>query len=262
MSIITLTTDFGLKDGYVGVVKGVILGICPPVRIIDLSHFIAPQNVLEAALTLGRTARFFPAGTVHVAVVDPGVGTIRRPIAARIGEQYFIGPDNGIFSVVLKQADDEGWKYAFRHLDDPAFWLKEVSNVFHGRDIFAPCAAHLASGVPFEQLGSPMEDPIRLRIPEPRKTAQGWQGEVLHVDSFGNLATNITAEMVGMSTNMKVRCGGAVISGIVRAYGERQTGELVALEDSAGLLSIAVVNGSAAQRLKANLGTLVEITYS
>lgn len=261
MPLITLLTDFGLKDGYVGVLKGVILGIAPQVRIIDISHFISPQNVLEGALTLGRTTRFFPAGTVHIVVVDPGVGTIRRPLAARIGDHYYISPDNGSLSVVLKQAEKDGLPSAFYQLDRPEYWLPEVSNVFHGRDIFAPAGAHLASGVPIEDLGSPIDDAIRLTIPEPVKTKTGISGVVLHVDAFGNLATNISAEMIGRSTNMKVHISGATIQGIVRAYGDKQAGELVALGDSAGMLSIAVVNGSAALRLKAGLGTPVELTY-
>ncbi|MGB2909095.1 MAG: SAM-dependent chlorinase/fluorinase [Anaerolineales bacterium] len=162
MSTITLLTDFGLKDGNVGVMKGVIWGITPDVHIADLSHHISPQNVHEAALVLRRAAPYFPDGTVHVVVVDPGVGTERRPIAAQLGNHYFIGPDNGVVTMLLEHIEAEGFPISFIHLNKPQHWLPEVSSVFHGRDIFAPAAAHLAAGVTLTELGDPIDDPIRL----------------------------------------------------------------------------------------------------
>ena len=154
MRVITLTTDFGLRDGYAGVLKGVIWKIAPEVKIADISHLISPQNVMEGALTLGRAAAYFPEGTIHVGVVDPGVGTSRRAIAARLGLQYFVGPDNGLFTVLLEQAEGKQEKIEVFHLNRPEFWLSSISNVFHGRDIFAPTAAHLGQGVRLESMGT------------------------------------------------------------------------------------------------------------
>src|SRR3972149_2437787 len=146
MSVITLMTDFGIKDGNVGVMKGVIWGIAPDVQISDLSHTIQAQNIREAGFILARSVPYFPKGTIHVAVVDPGVGTQRRPMAARIGDWFFVGPDNGLITMWLEHAEKENWTSEFVHLDRPEYWLPVVSHVFHGRDIFSPAAAHLARG--------------------------------------------------------------------------------------------------------------------
>jgi S-adenosyl-L-methionine hydrolase (adenosine-forming) len=176
MKFITLLTDFGLRDGYVGVMKGVIYGIAPHAQIADISHTISPQNILEGSLALGRVASFFPPGTVHIAVIDPGVGTARRPIAARIGAHYFIGPDNGLFTVVLERAERSGDHIALVHLDRPRFWLPNVSNVFHGRDIFSPVGAHLANEIPLEDVGTPIENIARLELPRVEQSQQGFRG--------------------------------------------------------------------------------------
>ncbi len=148
MTVITLLTDFGLRDGYSGVMKGVIWKIAPQVQIADISHTIKPQNIFQGALALARTAPFFPSGTIHVAVVDPGVGTQRRPIGLRLGEYYFVGPDNGLFTLVIEHAESLGVVIQVFHLNQTTYWLPEVSRVFHGRDIFSPVAAHLARGIP------------------------------------------------------------------------------------------------------------------
>ena len=153
MPVITLTTDFGEKDGFTGVLKGVIWGICPDAQIADITHSISPQNVLEGALALWRAAPFFPAGTVHIAVVDPGVGTNRRPMAARLGDYFYVGPDNGLFTPMIEDARNNNQVVEFVHLDKPKFWLKNVSHTFHGRDIFAPVGAHLANGIFNHQVG-------------------------------------------------------------------------------------------------------------
>ena len=163
MSIITLLTDFGLKDGNVGVMKGVILGIAPQVQIVDLSHLIQAQDILEAGLILRRSAPFFPAGTIHVVVVDPGVGTQRRPIVGWIGQQFFVGPDNGTITMLVEYGRTHNFEMGFIHLDRPNLWLERVSHVFHGRDIFAPVAANLANGVSLGELGTPILDPVLLR---------------------------------------------------------------------------------------------------
>jgi len=259
LSVITLITDFGLKDGNVGVMKGVIWGIAPHAQIADLSHLIQPQNVREAALILLRSAPYFPAGTVHLVVVDPGVGTSRRPLAAEIGTQRYVGPDNGILSLWLERAEADGSPVEMIHLDRPQYWLPEVSHVFHGRDIFSPTAAHLANGVPLRQLGSPLTEPVRLQLPQPVRTRSGWMGEVIHIDHFGNIATNLRREQLGQPADLVMRLCGVEIHGMVRTFGERPVGDLVALYGSTGNLIASVVNGSAAERLRARVGDPVEV---
>lgn len=261
MCFITLLTDFGLKDVYVGVMKGVIWSIAPQAQIADITHLIHPQNVLEGALALGRAAPYFPSGSLHLAVVDPGVGTARRPIAARLGDQAFVGPDNGLCTVLVNQARQAGAPVQFVHLNQPRYWLPEISNVFHGRDIFAPVAAHLANGVPLEALGSPIDDAHLLPLPKPERTAQGWHGQVLWVDNFGNLSTNLGSQHLSGREPVVVRIAGREIHGLVKTFGERQPGELVAMLDSSGMLSICTVNGSAASQLGAHFGAGVEIIH-
>ncbi len=259
MKFIALLTDFGLRDGYPGVMKGVILGIAPDAQIADISHNIAPQNVLEGALALARVAPFFPQNTIFVGVVDPGVGTSRRPIAARLGRQFFVGPDNGLCSVLRERVEKQGQTVHFVHLDQPRYWLPEISNVFHGRDIFSPVAAHLANGIPLEQVGSPIHDPIQLELPAVQQLPNGWRGEVIMVDHFGNLATNLQREQVDTVANPLVRIAGVEIQGLVRTFGERPAGELIALIGTQNDLVISVVNGDAARQLNAGVGEKVEI---
>jgi S-adenosylmethionine hydrolase len=261
MRLITLMTDFGLKDGNIGVIKGVILGIAPQAQMVDISHLIPPQDVAEAALILLRAVPYFPPETVHIVVVDPGVGTARRPMAARIGRQFFVGPDNGVITLLLEYAEQHDWPVAFFHLNQPHFWLPEVSHVFHGRDIFAPTAAHLANGKTLAELGSPISDPVRLALPKPKHTSSGWQGEVIHVDHFGNAATNIRAEhLAGVDpSQITVRLGNMTITGLVRTFGERPPGDVVALFGSTGNLIISVVNGSAAGQLGVKVGNSVQV---
>jgi hypothetical protein len=259
MTIITLMTDFGLKDGNVGVMKGVITAIAPRVQIIDLSHLISPQNIAEAALILSRSAPYFPPGTIHLGVVDPGVGTRRRPMAARINSQFYVGPDNGTPSLLFDRLVSRGESIECIHLTQSQFWLQPVSHVFHGRDIFAPVAAHLANGMPLSAFGEPFQDPLRLDLPQPHRTPDGWSGQIIHIDHFGNLSTNLGIEQQGMHQNLSVIFKGAAIDGLVKTFGERPPGTLVALFGSTGSLIISVVHGSASQRLEARLGEPVEI---
>ncbi len=281
MSIISLMTDFGIKDGNVGVMKGVILGIAPAAQLVDLSHMVAAQNIREAALILARSAPFFPAGTVHVVVVDPGVGTHRRPLAARIGTQLYVGPDNGTITLLLERAAQENWTTEFVHLDKPAFWLPDVSHVFHGRDIFAPCAAALANGTTLPEIGTPVNNPVRITLPRPERTADGLQGELIHIDHFGNAASNIRIEdvlawltgeqklslpadekslrgainrVVGSSARFTARVAGVEMEGIISTFGERAPGQAVALFGSTGNLIASVVNGSFAAEYDAKVG--------
>jgi S-adenosylmethionine hydrolase len=258
MAIVTLTTDFGLKDGFVGIMKGVIWSICPEARLADISHEIQPQNILEAAWALQRAYSFFPPKTVHLAVVDPGVGTDRRAIAARLGEHYFVAPDNGLFTPILEAIEKQGGEIKFTHLTNPKYWLPQVSQTFHGRDVFAPVAAHLANGVPLEELGEAIHDPVRLSLPKPEKTSRGWTAHIVGIDHFGNLATDLPAAAV-IGHEVIFHLVGREVRGLVQSYGEQPTGELVALINSAGFLEFAIVNGSAARALGASVGDLVEV---
>jgi S-adenosylmethionine hydrolase len=258
--MITLLTDFGLKDGYAGILKGVIWTIAPKVKIVDLSHVISPQAVIEGALTLARCVPYFPPGSVHIAVIDPGVGTSRRPIAGQIGAHYFVGPDNGIFSLLIEAARLTGETVDFYALDQPAYWLPTISHVFHGRDIFAPVGAHLANGVTLERFGTKISDPVTLHVPKPVRSESGWTGEVIHVDNFGNLATNITADQLAPLGQVEIQIAGKTMLGVALAFGDRGVGEAVALIDSSGWLSLAIVNGSAAQSWNAGVGAAVKVT--
>ncbi len=242
-----------------GVMKGVIWGIAPGVLIADLSHNISPQNVHEACLILARSAPYFPPGTIHVVVVDPGVGTSRRPIAARLGKQYFVGPDNGIITLLMERLQAEGKPVEFVHTDKPEYWLSEVSHVFHGRDIFSPVAAHLANGVNLNKLGTSITDPVLLALPQPQRTANGWLGEIIHIDHFGNISTNILKAQLGEPATVQVRICGVSIDGLVHTFGERSPGDLVALYGSTGNLIVSEVNGSAAMRLDAAIGDKVKV---
>ncbi len=259
MTIISMTTDFGLQDGFVGVMKGIILGIAPQAQIVDLSHQVPPQNVSQGAYLLRRHAQYFPAGSVHLAVIDPGVGTQRRPLAARLGGQYFVAPDNGLLYPLMQAVGQSQQEARFVHLDQERYWLPQVSRTFHGRDIFAPAAAYLALGVPLQELGSVIDDPQALQLPEPQPTSSGWQAHVTSIDRFGNLAIDLPAGHIVNPAAMLIQIGGVQITGLVHTYGDRQVGELVALSDSAGYLEIAEVNGSAARRLNAEVGDLVEV---
>jgi hypothetical protein len=258
-TIVTIMTDFGLRDGYVGVMKGIILGIAPDARIVDITHLVSPQNVHEAAVTFNRSAPYFPEGTIHICVVDPGVGTARRPIAARIGLQRFVGPDNGIITYLVMRAKREDWPIEIVHLDQSRYWRPEISNVFHGRDIFAPVAAHLANGAILADVGTPIDDPVLLPVSSPERTAAGWRGAVMHVDHFGNVATTIRAEDLAGLGDVIVRVGGVEVRGLVRTFGERAPGDLIAFVSSHGELALAVVNGNAGQRLGVRVGDPVEV---
>lgn len=252
---ISLLTDFGLSDEYVGVMKGVIWGIAPDAAIADISHAVPPQNVLHGALLLGRAYRYFPSGSIHLAVVDPGVGTARRGIALRVGGHTFVGPDNGLFTVPLSS----GEPFAAVSLDNPAYRLPAVSRTFHGRDVFAPAAAYLSNGIPLVELGEPVSDPVKLDIPRPLRIANVWRAQVLLVDAFGNLITNLSEADLQGQTVAEIRSQGQVIRGVEVTFGSRRPGELLAMFDSSGSLSLCVVNGSAAERLGAIAGAAVEV---
>jgi S-adenosylmethionine hydrolase len=259
MPILTLTTDFGSKDGFVGTLKGVIWSICPEAQIADISHEISPQNVLAGAFALWRAYPFFPAGTVHVAVVDPGVGTSRRPLATRLGGHTFVGPDNGLFTPMLEDAEKNCWPVEIVHLTNEKFFLPNISRTFHGRDIFAPVAAHLANGVRLADLGPVIPDPLRLSMPKPEKTVDGWRAHVTVVDVFGNCTTDLPAASLVDRAQVVFRLLGREVRGLVASYGHKKPGDLVALVDSENFVEIAIVNGSAAKILGAQVGDMVEV---
>jgi S-adenosylmethionine hydrolase len=259
LPILTLTTDFGTKDGFAGTLKGVIWSICPTAKIADISHEISPQNVLEGAFTFWRAYSFFPVGTVHIVVVDPGVGTSRRPMAAQVGKQTFVGPDNGLFTPVYEDAKKNGLQVEIVHLTNTKYFLPEVSHTFHGRDIFAPVAAHLANGVPLADMGIPIKDPVWLILPKPEITTGGYRTHITCIDQFGNCTTDLPARMLKGYEQPAFHIRGRVVHGLVDSYGHKNPGELIALVDSENYIEIAIVNGSAAIKLGAQIGDVVDV---
>lgn len=259
MSVLSLLTDFGMQDGFIGVMKGVIWGICPEVKIADISHQIKPQNIMQGAITLWRVAPFFPEGSIHVAVVDPGVGTNRRALAAQLGDQLYVAPDNGLLTPLIQDAKSQGLFQFFVELTDPKYWLSDISNTFHGRDIFAPVGAYLASGVKLEDLGNQIDDPILIELSQPIKIQSGWQAHVVAIDIFGNIQTDLLAERVEDFDEVVLRLKERDILGLVGSFGYREPGELIAVVDSKGFIEVAIVNGNAAEVLGVTSGDVIEV---
>jgi hypothetical protein len=259
--LIVLLTDFGLTDGYAGVMKGVICGVCRTADIIDLSHNIAPQDVAEAAFVLAASYRYFPAQTIFVTVVDPGVGTERAVLCMRANRQIFLAPDNGILSVIAEETDGA----EIREVTAQRYFLKGASATFHGRDIFAPVAAHLAAGLQPSKLGPLVERTRKLKLPKPIRAADGsLRGQIIYVDRFGNLITNIRQATLAGQLNVpldktEVRIKRRTIHGVSRSYADRKKGELLALIGSTGYLEVAVNQGSAAQVLACEKGETVAL---
>jgi len=237
--IITLLTDFGWGDGHIGAMKGVILRINPDCRIIDLAHQGTSHDVIGVALVLGQTYAFYPPGTIHLVVVDPGVGGVRKPLVLQTRDYLFVGPDNGCFTLVLKQEQEvRAYELAEQH-----FRLPRVSQTFHGRDIFAPAAAHLSLHIRPEEMGPAVDisDLTRLSIPEPLLDGEGLLGEVIRVDSFGNLITNISQkDLKGFAPDSLIEIRGERIKGLKQSYEEGKEGEVICLWGSAGLLEICL----------------------
>jgi S-adenosylmethionine hydrolase len=245
--IITLTTDFGLADGYVGQMVGAILSVDPALRVVDVSHAVPPQAIAVGGLLLAAAASAFPAGTVHVLVVDPGVGTTRAGLLAAVGRAWFVGPDNGGWSALVRAAEARGEPVRAWRLTEPRFWRTSVSATFHGRDVFAPAAAHLAGGVAPDALGQPFPDPVRLPAPLPAPTAGGVTGRIVHIDHFGNAITDLTrGDLPDPPAALHVRCGRFAVAGIARTYADVTPGAPVALVGSFGTLELAERDGSAA----------------
>jgi S-adenosylmethionine hydrolase len=250
--ILTLLTDFGHNGPYVAAMKGVILSALPSAHLVDLSHSITPQNVLEASFVLASTFEYFPPDTVHLAVVDPGVGTDRWLVAVRAAQQWFVLPDNGLISGVLRSHSVEHiWR-----ITGQTIRLPRISSTFHGRDLLAPAAAHLAAGGPATELGPRTNDLIKLDLFEPSKDERGFIGEVIFRDPFGNLITNVERKRLG-NDRWRIEIKGVVIPRLSRTYADGAPGSLIAIEGSAGWMEIAVVNGDASRRLEAGPGTTV-----
>ena len=260
--IITLTTDFGTADGYVASMKGLILSIEPEARLVDITHDITPFDVMEAAFVLRRTIFYFPAGAVHLVVVDPGVGSRRRPVALRYRGHQLVGPDNGIFSLLI--GDDAPEDVVV--LDRLELHRAEMpSATFHGRDIFAPAAALLASGRELGNLGSPIERLRPLHWALPIGDNQGIRGWIVHVDRFGNCITNIPRSLFARRRGrrgLKCYVGNAIIGGLSRTYSDAETGEPVLLFGSDDNLEVAVNQGNAAELLYIRRGTPVNIVFT
>ncbi|MBN1588759.1 MAG: SAM-dependent chlorinase/fluorinase [Pirellulales bacterium] len=260
MSIITLTTDFGTDSPYVAAMKGTILSIAPTATIVDITHAIPPQDVREGAVVLENIAHRFPDGTIHVVVVDPGVGTERAIVYAKIGGHHFIAPDNGVLSRVAKRTAP----VEVIRLENTEYWLDKVSSTFHGRDIMAPVAAHLSLGIEPSRFGPPHGELGQLEWPNAVRRQDRVEGVVLKVDSFGNLITNITADMlVGQPTDGRacVICSIYETWGIYQTYGDQPRGTLIALIGSDGCIELSIVGESAAERLGIQVGVPVIVAW-
>ncbi len=254
--LITLTTDFGQADAYVGAMKGAILNICPEATLVDITHDIHPQAVGQAAYVFSTAVPYFPSGTVHLVVVDPGVGSQRRPIAVLGRQALYVAPDNGVLSLALSQDPAQ----LAIHLTEPRYRLAQVSATFHGRDIFAPAAAYLACGKPPHDMGEPIPPAELVSLPtvEPRPQADNsWLGEILHIDRFGNLITSF--RLTALRRPVTILVGGQQIGKLSRTFADVRPGELVAYVGSSGHLEIAVRQGNAARELGLGIGDPVQV---
>ena len=256
--LITLTTDFGSADHFAGVMKGVILGIAPQARIVDITHEVQPFEVADGGFTIAQAYRYFPKKTIHVVVVDPGVGSTRRPLLAEMGGQYFVAPDNGVLSMIFSREQPK-----VRHITNEKYFLHPVSRTFHGRDVFSPVAAHLARGVASARFGKRVDDFLRLSFDKPTRTSKrAWTGTVLKADRFGNLITNLHVdEFPGVRTRaFALNAGLQTVTRLALTFTECDPGELFVIVGSSGYLEVATNQGSAAKALGCGAGSPVELT--
>lgn len=257
--LITLTTDFGLKDPFVGVMKGVIARINPQAQVIDLTHGVPAQDTLAAAFVLRHSIEYFPRGTVHMVVVDPGVGSSRRPLLIEGNGHFFIGPDNGVLSLAVGDAPPA----RIVQLSNAAYQLHPASATFHGRDIFAPAAAYLSRGIPPAELGEPVSSFVKVTLPKPIRAAKTLLGEIIYIDKFGNLFTNIEEgdlrELGRDQLDIVLR--DLRIHGVVANYAAGGSGGIIAVLNSWGLLEIAANRANAAHRIGARIGDKVEVIF-
>ena len=268
--LLVFTTDFGTADPYAGIMRGVVLGINPRARLMDLTHQISPQNIAQASFVLGNSYRYFPPEAIHVVVVDPGVGTGRRPVLVSTPHGRFVGPDNGVLSQVLSGLMDDApgaprtaslpAEVTAVHLTNSAFWRLPVSHTFHGRDIFAPVAAHLSLGVLPNEMGESIDSLAWLPMPKPTVVASGIEGEIVYEDWYGNLVSNIPQDLLAGPSFTRVHIKQRRVDGLCRTFGDAPSGqELIALIDSHGFLEVAVPNGSAAGLLGVKAGERIVV---
>jgi S-adenosylmethionine hydrolase len=253
--IITLTSDFGLEDPFVGIIKGVILSINPTARIVDITHSIGAQDILQGALILRSAYRFFPPGTIHLAVVDPGVGSERHPIVVETPRYIFVGPDNGLLSLAVEE------EFSAYLIENPNFFLEKVSQTFHARDIFAPVAAYLSLGIEPSAVGRKLEEIKRLSLPSPSCEERRIIGEIISFDHFGNAITNISEEFLRGKKALKIKVGEKIIEGLSSSYAEKPPLTPLAILGSGGFLEISINLGSARSELKLKKGDEVEVTF-
>jgi S-adenosylmethionine hydrolase len=256
--IITLTTDFGLQDGHVGAMKGVMYSIAPAATLVDISHHIPPQDIQHGGFVLMTAYRYWPPDTIHLVVVDPGVGTERRAVAVWTTHGTFVAPDNGVLSYVLAREQ----VHTAVSLTNPSFWHQPVSPVFHGRDIFGPAAAHLAAGASLPSLGETTEgqELVTFSVPVPQRHDDGHiTAHVQHIDNFGNCTTDAPGDWVRAGSHWRVDIQGQRIDRIDHTFADVAEGALVALVDSTGYVAIAVRNGNAARKLGLALGSSVTL---
>ena len=257
--IITLTTDYGTSDHLVGVLKGVILSINPEVNIVDITHSVLAHDLLDGALAIGQAYKYFPPKTIHLVVVDPGVGTTRRPILVAGDTHYFVAPDNGVLSSVYDQSEAlYVWNIISEH-----YFRQPVSNTFHGRDIFAPVAAWLSKSWQSAAFGEPITDFVRFGIPKPKAAGNTVKGIVLRVDHFGNLVTNLTVQdvpaLAGTNGKFTIKAGNASVTKVVPTFAQGAAGEAVGIIGSSGYLEISVNKGNAARTIGAARGAEVTV---
>jgi S-adenosylmethionine hydrolase len=262
--LITFTTDFGLTEHYVGVMKGVIYGINPSARIVDVTNAVQSFDVLDGAIAISQAYSYFPKDTIHVVVVDPGVGGPRRPILAHAGQYTFLAPDNGVLSLVFEREE----RVTVRHVTSEHYFHQPVSNTFHGRDVFAPVAAYLSKGVDSAKFGDEISDFTRFAAPKPKAISpNNWKAVVLKSDKFGNLITNITAKDIpeifdGGAKPFKITVGKSEITKLSSTYSDGAQGELIAVMGSTGFLEISTNKGPASRLAAADKGSEVSVTIT
>jgi S-adenosylmethionine hydrolase len=259
--IITLTTDFGSADHLAGTMKGVILNINPDAEVVDITHKVIPYDLLDGALAIGQAFKYFPPKTVHVVVVDPGVGTQRRPLLVTADQHFLVAPDNGVLSMVFAQTES----LTVRHITSEHYFAQPVSSTFHGRDVFAPVAAWLTKTWQTQAFGEEVDDFTRFALPKPKSAGNGVKGVVLRIDNFGNLITNLTAEdapQILAGSPFKLRVGNAEITKLVQTFAQGAANEPVLVLGSSGFFEVAVNRGNAAKTLAASRGAEVTLEFA
>lgn len=259
MTVVTLTTNLGYGNNEIGIIVGEILTKAPEVKIADLTHDLNGNEILDAAVILNRHSSYFPAGTVHMVSIINGNMKRARPIASKIGEQYFVGPDNGFLTLLIRDAEIKNRLMKFIHINNPEFWSEEINRLNNDIYNFAKVSGYLAAGEDLDKLGTKIVDPVLLNIPLPKRSKNGWTGSIMHIDHFGNLESNIHAQLLEGMKIKRIRCCSFTTDSFVQTFGDASPGDLVAMIDSSGVVSICQVNGSAANTLNCGVGETIEI---